>query len=501
MDIRPGATLKGPDDTTIIIDAMLGRSGLGQVFGGNLSDGVRVAVKTVLTAPLDDDELVALQNEAKLAAAIHYRNVVRVLHVEDGSETGHPPYIVMEYIEGGTLRTLIEQHRAAATTIAVDELRALYLQVAAGMAAVNQHVVHRDLKPENVLFERASGILKVADFGLAMLADAATRSATFKGWGTRPYQAPEAYDFGPNTIAMDIYAAGVLFYELAALQWPVSPASGDNTPLAWRNAHLLTAPKDLKSHRPDIPFDIVQLILLMLQKDPRKRPESFEMVANRLQAAGTVRSGPDVSALVAKATATLERRTEADAQARHSRARQAQRAGLLEQAFTQPRAVLTELVEAYNGATATDRLVVHKRAPFRYEVTSPSSRTKLLLDGNIIDDLDTRTDGIVRLVALVGLDPRPSPRDPNEAIMNLESFGSFNLVYRVQSAKDRFGEWVQLRFEQNPLMPRSTYPRWFGLSLAELSRQLGLLRAVGQYQHQQRALDDLWLRELLLQLL
>jgi eukaryotic-like serine/threonine-protein kinase len=501
MDIRPGATLNGPSGKKITIDAVIARGGLGQVFAGTLPDSTRVAVKTVLTAPLDDDELVALQNEAKHASAIAHTNVVRVLHVEDGSETGHPPYIVMEYVEGGTLRTIIDQHRVAKTKIPVDELRALFLQIALGMAAINEHIVHRDLKPENVLFESASGVLKVADFGLAKLADAATRSVTFKGWGTRPYQAPEAFEHGPNTVRMDIYSAGVLFFELATLEWPLAPRPGDNSPLAWRHAHLLSPPKDVSIQRADLPIELRQLIMLMLQKDPSRRPESFQTVAERLNANRHGPSGPDVTALVAKATDTLGARTAADARAREARERQAERVALLEQAFNEPRDVLVSLVEAYNAATLTDKLGVDSRTPWRLVVTSPTGHRKLVLDGNIVDDIDTRSDGIARLVLVVGLEPPPQPRDANEAIMNRESFGSFNLVYRVKSPQDRFGEWIQLRFEQNPLIRGSTYPRWFGLSFAELPPELSLLRAVGQYQHQQRTLDDAWFRDLLLQLL
>src|SRR5207245_1487229 len=168
-----------------------------------------------------------------------------------------PPYLVMEYVAGGTLRNVIERHRTSATRFDVEELRAMYVEIAEGMAAVNARVVHRDLKPENVLVDAAGRTLKIADFGLAKLVDAATRSETFKGWGTRPYQAPEAFDGGPNTPAMDIYAAGVVFYELATLDLPVQPKAGDNTPTAWRNAHLLAPPKDIRSVRPDLPNDLV----------------------------------------------------------------------------------------------------------------------------------------------------------------------------------------------------------------------------------------------------
>jgi hypothetical protein len=114
--------------------------------------------------------------------------------------------------------------------------------------------------------------------------------------------------------------------------------------------------------------------------------------------------------------------------------------------------------------------------------------------------MDIRGDGVVRLIALVALSPRPTSKSTSEALSR-DSFGSFNVVYRVRSTTDKFGEWTQLRFERNPLLGGSMYPRWFGLGLGELPRELGLLRAMGQYQHQQRQLDDAWFHDLLIQLL
>jgi serine/threonine protein kinase len=241
-----------------------------------MSESTQVAVKTVLTVSLSNDELSALQNEAKLAVGIEHPNVVRVLYVDDGEVAqGRPPYLVMEYVDGGTLRAVLDSHKAAGTKIGIDELRAMYLQIAEGMKVVNDRIVHRDLKPENVLVDTTGNHLKIADFGLAKLADAATRAVTFKGWGTRPYQAPESFESGPNTPAMDIYGAGVIFYELATLTLPVQPQAGDQSPMAWRNAHLLAVPRDIRTLRPDMPIDLVQLIMLMLQKNPAKRPGAW----------------------------------------------------------------------------------------------------------------------------------------------------------------------------------------------------------------------------------
>src|SRR5690349_4783458 len=118
------------------------------------------------------------------------------------------------------------------------------------MEAVNAVLVHRDVKPENILAD-GSGNVKIGDFGLAKIVGAATRTRTFKGGGTLPYMAPEAFDGRPNSVAMDVYGVGVLFHELASLQWPITASSADW--LAWYRAHLLDAPPNLSATRADLP--------------------------------------------------------------------------------------------------------------------------------------------------------------------------------------------------------------------------------------------------------
>ena len=429
MDIRPGTVLAGPGGKTITIEALIGAGGFGQVFSAKLSDGSPVAVKTVATGALNAEALRTLQNEAKHAAEIVQPNVVRVLFASDGDTPGgQPPYLVTEFVAGGTLRALIEKKQSERTSFTASELRELYLQIAEGMAAVNAKSVHRDLKPENVLIE-TDGTLKVTDFGLAKLADAATRSETFKGWGTRAYQAPEAFDGGPNTTAMDVYSGGIMFFEMAALTRPIEPKPGDVGPMAWRRAHLLSPPKDLRTLRADLPGDLIQLIVQMLGKDPSKRPASFSAIIDRLRTSPPSPGTPDISALVNKATATLIQTSAAETKAREERERRAERQALLEMAFQEPVIALKSVVMAFNDASAVGKLQWHEIGAMSAEVRSGSARPRM--SAQAIDDLDARPNGIVRVIGVVQLEPTPTPRDANDAIRDRESFGSFNLVYRA----------------------------------------------------------------------
>ena len=498
MDIRIGDTISGSQGEEIKVDRLLGQGGMGQVFAGTMRDGTRVAVKTVLTSTLNHDELKALQNEASLAREINHPNVVRIRYVGTGeNEAGLPPYIVMELVEGGTLRSVIDAHVSADSKPAIDDLRGIYLQIADGMRAINEKLVHRDLKPENILVDAKTGQLKIADFGLAKLVDAVTRSETFKGWGTRPYQAPEAFEQGPNTVAMDIYSAGVTFFELATLTFPIEPKAGDDGPLAWRNAHLLTPPLELRQLRPDLPISMVQLSTLMLQKDPKRRPEDWGVVIDRLrkdQKQENVKI--DVSSLVTKATQTLIEKTAQETRRREEAERLAERKALLLNAVREPVGILQELVDAFNGASDVGKLSLTERDYSLIQVTGPAEGKALIIQTRIINDLSTQ-NGIYRMLGVARIDPMPLAPKDSTIRYGQNSFGSFNLGYRVGHSDERFGTWSMLRFEHNPLMGKTGYPHWFAMELDELPTQLRLLNALGIYQNQLRSLDHEWFQLLL----
>jgi serine/threonine protein kinase len=500
MDIRLDDVLEGPDGKTIKIDALLGSGGFGQVFSGTMSDSTRVAVKTVITAPLDANELRALQNEAKLALGIIHPNVVRIFYVNDGTAAGRPPYIVMEFVPGGNLRSFINDYVSNGKKIAPDDLRSIYAQIAEGMGAINSIPVHRDLKPDNVLVD-SSGRLKIADFGLAKLADAATRTETFKGAGTLPYEAPEVFDLGPNTIAMDVYAAGVMFYELAALGWPIQPPAHDRCWAAWRKAHLFEMPQDLRRLRPDLPMDLVQLVMTMLEKDPRRRPSSWTDIAIRAKGAGPKQPGvPNVQALIDRATSTLHERSAAAARERQEREQMDEATTLAEQAFNELVALLHGLIDAFNTQSLIGRLELRTTGAFSVEVRSQSSRTRLVLSGEVVDDLPIRTGGVAHIIARASLEPRQDP--PNDAAYNdRTSFGSFNPVYRLGRPGERYGIWFQVRFEISPIRPQAAYPHWFGVEFDELPRELQILGMLSHFQSEQRPIDDEWFKLLLVQLL
>ncbi len=500
MDIRIGDTLISTEFGEIVLKSLLGQGGMGQVFKGIAESSQVLAVKAVLTSSLDNEGLKSLQNEAELGRKIEHENVVRILDFNSGeNEEGIPPFLVLEFIDGTNLDSLIRERKDANSNLTRDELKGVFLQIARGMKAINEKLVHRDLKPANILVEKESGLLKIADFGLAKLADETTRSETFKGWGTRPYQAPEAFEFGPNTIAMDIYAAGVIFFELAALSLPIKPQTGDDSPLAWRNAHLLSPPLDLRTIRPDLGNEFVQTIALMLNKDPQKRPLSWDTIIDRISASGVddKPNSPDVSRLLEKATKTFVETTAMETKRREEAEKRRERNALLTQAMTEPVELFITVATAFNEASDVAKLTIIRRDEVSAEISGTVEHKRLIVTSQIIDDLDSGGNGIFRILTVVKIQPPPTPLNEEEIYRNGESFGGFNLYYKVQNRADRFGSWEMIRFENNPLMASRTYPRWFPLDFADLPAALRILNGMSRHQNQRRSLDESWFTDLL----
>lgn len=162
-----------------------------------------------------------------------------------------------------------------------NELRAMLMQLASGMKAINKKLVHRDIKPDNILI--ADDVLKISDFGLSKIVGAATRSRTLKGINHVRYCAPEAWRLEENAPEMDIYSMGIVFYEAVTLAYPYSVEHTGDIIDAYRNAHLFDSPTDPRDYNADLDLGLVQMILKMLSKRPNRRYSSWEPIIKRLQ--------------------------------------------------------------------------------------------------------------------------------------------------------------------------------------------------------------------------
>lgn len=254
----------------------VGVGAMGTVYrAADRHTGGTVAVKVLHPTLAHDPKYVErLRREARLAAAITSPRVVRVT---DFGEHDGAPFLVMEYVEGDTLADVLERRGPLllpeALTVALEVTRALDAAHARG-------IMHRDLKPQNI--KLVDGQVKVLDFGIARLEGDAGVTLTGAYVGTPAYSAPERLA-GRGDIRADIYAVGVILFELIAGRLPF----GGATPLAMLYQHESVPPPPLPG---DVPATVQDLIARCLAKAPSARYQTpSELVAaleSALQAAG-----------------------------------------------------------------------------------------------------------------------------------------------------------------------------------------------------------------------
>ncbi|MGQ9794614.1 MAG: protein kinase domain-containing protein [Anaerolineae bacterium] len=240
----------------------IGQGGLAEVYRAqDVALGRIVAVKALRPEYVSDPTfLVRFHREAQSAAGLIHPNIVAVY---DFGQDHDRPYIVMEYVPGLDLRTLLEQNGALSIRQAVD----ICGQVCAGVGYAHRAgLVHGDLKPGNVLI-RLDGQAKVVDFGLARaLGESAMDEAGELVWGTPAYFAPEQAAGGHVVPATDVYAIGVILYEALTGQLPFT---GDDHEVARK--HLYEKPPPAHRINPRLPVELSRIIERALHKKPEER--------------------------------------------------------------------------------------------------------------------------------------------------------------------------------------------------------------------------------------
>src|ERR1044072_8577139 len=266
----------------------LGAGGMADVYLAEDQElGRRVAIKILNDRHAADDQFVErFRREAKNAAGLSHPNIVSIYHRGDSEGTY---YIAMEYLDGRSLKELIVARGSAPTRTAIEYAR----QVLAALGAAHkQGIVHRDIKPHNVLVG-PEGRLKVTDFGIAR-SGASQMTEVGSIIGTAQYLSPEQARGSPVDQTSDVYAVGVVLYELLTGQVPFT---GD-TPLEIAMKHLSEVPKPPSELRPEVPHDLDSVVLRALAKDPGERYQTAEEMDADLE---RVLSGMPVGAETADA--------------------------------------------------------------------------------------------------------------------------------------------------------------------------------------------------------
>lgn len=273
MILTPGMKIDLAEEGNYLIQELIGRGGFGVVYKVlEINTNEVYALKTLPTEYGSENEVNALRHDIKSAMSVKHENVIRYLYANDGLTNSElPPFIIMEYANGGSLSELVGPYKSRNEFIATDSLIDMFKQLIQGMSEISKTIIHRDIKTDNILID--SNVLKISDFGLAKFLGEDTRSSTLKGYGSRPYLAPEIWEKNEYSIQSDIYAMGIVFYELATLEKPIQP-DGANVD-AWGNAHLYSSPKNPRTINPNLDMSISQVIMRMIVKSRSKRFQTW----------------------------------------------------------------------------------------------------------------------------------------------------------------------------------------------------------------------------------
>jgi DNA-binding response OmpR family regulator len=257
----------------------LGAGGMGVVYRARDRElGEDVAIKMVHPELLEGDEtaILRLKAETRLARRISHRNVVRT---HDFGESDGGCYVTMEFVEGMTVRQLIDTRGRLGVSAAL----AIGAQLADALeVAHRQGVIHRDIKPQNLLLD-AEGVLKVMDFGIARLVEhttVLTQAGTVVG--TPAYMSPEQLLDEEVDGRSDLYAAGVVLYECLTGRLPFEASS----PISLIAKLLHDDPEPPATLNPDVPAPLSDLILHLLAKRPGERPRTAGDLAKQLSQLG-----------------------------------------------------------------------------------------------------------------------------------------------------------------------------------------------------------------------
>jgi serine/threonine protein kinase/Tfp pilus assembly protein PilF len=282
-EISPTKTLETPTDKLSsgitfagryeIIEE-LGKGGMGRVYrvkDEKLDEEMALKVlKPEIAA--DKGMIERFKNELKLARKIAHRNVCKMYDLNEEEET---PYITMEYVKGEDLKSFIRKKKK----LKEEEVIALAKQVCEGLAEAHElGVVHRDLKPQNIMIDEKSNA-KVMDFGIARSVEAPGITHTGMMIGTPDYISPEQAEGEEADQRSDIYALGVILYEMVTGSVPFK---GD-TAFSVALKHKSKLPSDPKKLNPDVSENLSRLILICMEKDRQRRYQTAEGLLNDLR--------------------------------------------------------------------------------------------------------------------------------------------------------------------------------------------------------------------------
>ena len=247
----------------------VGSGGMAVVYKAkDLALGRLVAVKMLHDSLTGDNNFLAsFRREAHAAANLAHPNIVTVYDI---GEAEHRHFIVLEFIDGQTLKQIIRQHKANGTYLPLTDVLTIVIQICEGIGCAHRaDLVHCDVKPQNVRITRDQRV-KVADFGIARAVSEATISQQSRSWGTPQYFSPEQAAGEKPTPASDVYSIGIILFEMLTNELPFQA----ETPTGLAIKHLQTPPPLVTELNPLVPPQLAQIVNKVLSKEPSGRARS-----------------------------------------------------------------------------------------------------------------------------------------------------------------------------------------------------------------------------------
>lgn len=271
-------------DGRYLIESLIGVGGMANVYKGrDVRTGNQIAVKVLKEEFLDNEELVRrFKNESKAISILNHPNIVKVYDV---SVTDQLQYIVMEYIDGITLKEYLKQRNGALTW---KEVVHFATQVLSALDhAHSKGIVHRDVKPQNIMLQ-ADGSIKMMDFGIARFSRAQSQTVSDKAIGSVHYISPEQAKGDHTDARTDIYSVGVMMYEMLSGKLPFDGTGAVSIAIM----QISEKPKPLAEVAPNIPVGLRQITEKAMEKDPANRYQSAQEM---LDAIAAFRRDPSIS--------------------------------------------------------------------------------------------------------------------------------------------------------------------------------------------------------------
>lgn len=259
---------------TLVVDSMIDKGGMAFVHLGHFEGSTESVVVKFPRKDAPEPAVDLFMNEAEIASQVKHPNVVEIL---DWGETEQ--LIVFEYVDGGNLADHLPNLVSGTGGIPLSEFESISGELFSGLLAINEVLIHRDLKPANILVS-SSGILKIADFGLAKYIEQSTREKTFKGWGSPGYRSPEVLFDVSVDARTDQLSLGLIFWELLAGKPAFEGADIDTQ-------EMYTNPVRLTNIRSDVQPRLAAAIDRMIRKRVEDRFATLEEAQIEIEASLT----------------------------------------------------------------------------------------------------------------------------------------------------------------------------------------------------------------------